>query len=279
MRAGRKTRLIVNADDFGRTREVCDGVVQAFRDGLATSTTLVATSPAFDYAVGLARGLPELGVGVHLAIDEYPPLSRQDDIPSLVRDDGTFHPRVTNLLRIIRGQADPRHVLREWTAQIDKVRSTGLRISHLDGHGHCHVCPRLVDVVSTLLERFNIRAARIPAEPLRHFGGVQRHVEKLLLYAASARAARSWTISRSDYFLGFSKGGNLTPAYIHRLLSGLRPGVTELMAHPSTSDEDVYGLSYGWRRDLQSLLLCTKAEAAQRYDVQFITYHELVKST
>ncbi|HEX5041524.1 MAG TPA: ChbG/HpnK family deacetylase [Candidatus Polarisedimenticolaceae bacterium] len=271
-----KTRLIVNADDFGRTREVCDGVARAFRDGLATSTTLVANGPAFEYAVNVARTLPGLAIGVHLTIDEYAPLSPHGEIRSLLRADGTFHPRARNLLRIIQGKADPRHVLREWTAQVDKVRSTGLRISHVDGHGHCHVCPRLADVVSTLLERFDIRAARLPAEPLRHFGGgVLRHVEKVLLYAASAHAGRSWTMARNDYFMGFSEGGRLTPAHMHRILSRLRPGVTELMTHPSTSDEDIFGLSYGWRGDLESLLLCTKAEAASRYGVQFITYHDL----
>jgi predicted glycoside hydrolase/deacetylase ChbG (UPF0249 family) len=273
-----RAELIVNADDFGRTREVCDGVSKAFLGGLLTSTTVVANSPAFEYAVGVAKGLPELAVGVHLALDEYPPLSKPGDIPTLVQPDGSFYPRGAAFLRIMRGKASQEQVAREWAAQIDKVRSAGIRISHIDGHGHCHVCPMLGDVISTLLSKFDIKAARLPAESVGHFSGsVLRYIEKLLLYTASLNTRRYWgTTATNDHFMGFSEAGRLTRRDIDGVLAGLRPGVTELVAHPSTSDRDVYGLSsYRWTQDLASLLTYTKQQAGEKYGVRFITYRDL----
>ena len=44
-------RLIVNADDFGFTRDVNAGIVEAHTHGILTATTLMANGDAFDDAV------------------------------------------------------------------------------------------------------------------------------------------------------------------------------------------------------------------------------------
>jgi len=66
-------RLIVNADDFGFTRDVNQGIVEAHREGILTATTLMATGPAFEDAVRLARENPSLDVGCHLVLVGAPP--------------------------------------------------------------------------------------------------------------------------------------------------------------------------------------------------------------
>ncbi len=60
--------LIVNADDFGFTRDVNEGIVHAHREGILTATTLMATGLAFEHAVALARENPGLDIGVHLVL-------------------------------------------------------------------------------------------------------------------------------------------------------------------------------------------------------------------
>ena len=61
-------QLVVNADDFGFTRDVNAGIVAAHRDGILTATTLMATGEQFDDAVRLAREIPSLDVGCHLVL-------------------------------------------------------------------------------------------------------------------------------------------------------------------------------------------------------------------
>jgi predicted glycoside hydrolase/deacetylase ChbG (UPF0249 family) len=61
-------RLIVNADDFGFTRGVNAGIVEACQQGILRSTTLMANGLAFEDAVERALGAPELDVGCHLVL-------------------------------------------------------------------------------------------------------------------------------------------------------------------------------------------------------------------
>src|ERR1044072_1800971 len=63
--------LIVNADDFGLSDAVNKGIVEAHEDGVVTSTSLMARRPAAAQAVGLARGLPSLAVGLHVDIGQW----------------------------------------------------------------------------------------------------------------------------------------------------------------------------------------------------------------
>ena len=59
---------MVNADDFGFTPDVNEGIVEAHQHGILTSTTLMANGGAFEDAVRLASQNPALGVGCHLVL-------------------------------------------------------------------------------------------------------------------------------------------------------------------------------------------------------------------
>src|SRR5256712_3264171 len=83
-------QLIVNADDFGLTEQVSRGILDAHREGIVTSTTLMANGGAFDAAVTLARRSPPLSVGVHLHLTQGAPLSPPSKIPTLVDGRGRF---------------------------------------------------------------------------------------------------------------------------------------------------------------------------------------------
>ena len=55
--------LIVNADDLGWTAGVNRGIAQAHRNGIVTSSSLLANGGAFEDGVRVARALPALGIG------------------------------------------------------------------------------------------------------------------------------------------------------------------------------------------------------------------------
>src|SRR3954466_16019015 len=83
-------RLIVNADDFGRSRSINEAVVRAHREGVLTTASLMVNEPACDEAVALARENPRLGVGLHLSLlcgrSALPP----ENIPGLVNEKSEF---------------------------------------------------------------------------------------------------------------------------------------------------------------------------------------------
>ena len=51
-------RLVVTADDFGLSKGVTDGILEAHRNGIVTRTSIIAAGRAFDYAVVLAQANP-----------------------------------------------------------------------------------------------------------------------------------------------------------------------------------------------------------------------------
>src|SRR5512141_1420533 len=64
--AGARRRLIVNADDFGRSSAINAAVIRAHREGILTTASLMVNESACEEAVALARLNPKLGVGLHL---------------------------------------------------------------------------------------------------------------------------------------------------------------------------------------------------------------------
>jgi chitin disaccharide deacetylase len=105
-------RLIVNADDFGLSAGVTEGIVEAHERGIVTSTSLMVDAPAAADAVTAAREHPRLSVGLHFV----------DDTPAI---------------------EDPAHLAREFACQLARFRELMARDpTHVDSHHHVHM-PRM----------------------------------------------------------------------------------------------------------------------------------------
>src|SRR3954471_9634735 len=160
-------RLIVTADDFGMALDVNEAVEEAHRRGVLTCASLVVTGDAAADAVARARRMPDLGVGLHLALVGAPPALDPDDIPALMDRKGrglSSTPGRTGaqiaLFRDVRRQARA-----EVRAQLDLFHKTGLPLDHVDGHWHFHQHPAVADALAELAPEYSIRAVRIPYEP------------------------------------------------------------------------------------------------------------------
>ena len=245
--------LIVNADDLGWTDGVNRGIVEAFRHGIVTSTSLLANGPAFAGAVKAARSAPGLGVGVHLNLSDGPPVADCASVMSLLNDNGEFAggPESLLLKRARRGLV-LREVEEEWDAQIQRVRDAGIQPTHIDGHKHVHMLPGLFEIALRLAKKHGIGAIRVSLEEsslrtalasgAKHRAGVvmkqgvQARGLKLLARDAREQAERAG-IATADYFCGIAQTGELTRDGVIQLLRSLPEGTTELMCHPGYVDE------------------------------------------
>jgi chitin disaccharide deacetylase len=245
--------LIVNADDLGWTEGVNRGIAEAHLHGIVTSASLLANGCAFESGVKLALTTPGLGVGVHLNLSDGKPVADPESVTSLVNDRGEFQGGPESLLiRQARGKVDSAEVEREWDAQIQRVRDTGIRPTHVDGHKHVHMLPGLFETALRLAKRHGIDAIRISHEEssLRTAlsaganqkttvvmkQGVQARGLKLLASDAREMAERAG-IASADYFCGIAQTGELTRDGVIRLLDVLPQGSTELMVHPGYADD------------------------------------------
>jgi len=137
-------------------------------------------------------------------------------------------------------------VERELTAQIDRIRSEGIRLTHLDAHKHVHAFPPIFAIVARLAERFGIPVVRVPYERWLPVWGddQQRRTARgqaLLNAAMLPWARRDYRMAvvhglRAPQFVGRSHTGVLSADSLDGLLRRLRPGVTELMVHPGYVD-------------------------------------------
>jgi hopanoid biosynthesis associated protein HpnK len=245
--------LIVNADDLGWAEGVNQGIAEAFRHGIVTSTSLLANGDAFAGGVNTARSAPGLGVGVHLNLSDGAPVADRESVMSLLNDDGNFAGGPESLLlRRARRGLMLAEVEEEWDAQIRRVRDAGIQPTHLDGHKHVHMLPGLFEIALRLAKKHGIGAIRVSLEESslraalsfgakQHAGvvmkqGVRARGLKLLARDAREQAERAG-IATADYFCGIAQTGELTREGVAQLLRSLPEGTTELMCHPGYADE------------------------------------------
>lgn len=206
-------RLIVNADDFGRTPGVNRGIVEAHARGIVTSATLMVNAPAAADAAILAKQHPQLGVGLHVALTGGAPTLAPDQLRTLVDARGQLPQKPDGLAK-----ADPHEILAEARAQLRRFRElTGALPTHFDSHHHSHKLPAVLEALITLAWETGL--------PVRNAGPEVK--------AALDRE----TIRTTDHFIEafFDEGATLES--LIEMLGELLPGTTELMCHPAVVDD------------------------------------------
>ncbi len=143
-------KVIINSDDFGYSRGVNYGILDAYRLGILTSTTVMANMPGFDHAVSLKKDYPNLGVGVHLTLTCGEPLL--SNVTTLT-EGRNFRP-----LKDYREgcEIDSDELYQEWNAQIQKVYRAGIVPTHLDSHHHTHTFGKNQEVVVALAQKYDL---------------------------------------------------------------------------------------------------------------------------
>ena len=126
-------KLIVNADDYGMSKGVNLGIIEAHKNGIVTSTTLMVTMPEVEHGLLLAKDYPDLGIGLHLNCTLNKPLT---DCKTLIKDNGDFYKPRENPNQDL---FDEEEIYREFLAQYELfVKLVGRKPTHLDSHLYAH---------------------------------------------------------------------------------------------------------------------------------------------
>ncbi len=225
--------LIVNADDFGLSELTNEGIIKGHKEGIITSTSIMANMPAFQHAVKLARRNKKLGVGVHLNLTTGKPLSENK---SLCDAKGEFGPN--NLKKLLKRGISIWDIENELRRQIERVRDANIRITHLDGHKHIHVLPKVRKVIVKLAMEYGIKYVRLPYES---YGDIMNFSLKKHIVNFSARTSsklwRAHGLISPDHFFGTTYTGKLNYHNLHNLVGAVKDGVNEIMAHPGLYDK------------------------------------------
>ena len=255
-------RLIVNADDFGYTRGVNAGIVRGFRDGIVTSTTIMANGDAFEDAIKCAQANPKLGVGCHLVLVGGKCIAPAKEVGYLVDSEGRLPASLPALLsKLSTGSVGPETIETELRAQVERVIAVGLRPTHFDSHKHTHVHPKVMEVVVRVAEEFKITRIRKPFEDTTALlwpvfrAGVSSWKQRATALIAGVnvsgfrKLASLHGMRMPDHFMGVAATGRLNREAILAMIGAMRDGVTELMCHPGEYDEDLEKSSTRLKRE------------------------------
>ena len=249
-------RLIVNADDYGRTPGVNEGTLEAYVKGIVTSATVMVLEPAAEQGIQLANAAaPGLALGLHFAVTGGGPCASPASSLWKLAPGGRF---VRNL-----EQLPPRipaeEVRRELEAQIALFeKMAGKPPTHIDSHHHSALHVSIQPVFADVAAEHGL--------PVR---------------ASNGRAAvqlREAGVRVPDRFLESFFGSGATAANLKLLLEHLRDGVSELMCHPGYPDEAlIAGSSYAKEREKEIAALCDPSvrEALTSFGVELVTFRDL----
>jgi predicted glycoside hydrolase/deacetylase ChbG (UPF0249 family) len=305
-------KLIVNADDFGLTAGVNRAIVETHSTGVVSSATLMANGAAFEDAVAAARSAPNLSVGCHVVLVDGTPVSPPGALDTLVAirsaEPEKFYSSLSAFAaRAMLGGFDRDQLVAEITAQIRKLQSSGITVTHLDTHKHAHIFPEILTALLRAARICGVRAIRNPFVPIktmpaRLFKGKRdlwkRYSQVRMLHTFSRQflqktkraglltpdgvvgVIETGSVNRSDDSPDDSVGYS---SLLRQTLASLPEGTWEWVCHPGYNDAD---LSATGTRLLDSReeerRLLTSAELRQFLDEQqisLISYRDFAESS
>lgn len=232
-----KKYLIINADDLGLSKEINDGIMDAHRNGIATSASLMTNQEYFSDVLPAIEQNPNLGVGIHLNILRGRPISQ---LEYLVDSRGNFQGNIAllTLKFLLNPKKTTEEVSREFDAQIKKAVDAGVKITHLDTEKHSHIFPFIFKIVINLAKQYNIKSIRFPFEKMTSAKNVSpRQWLKILFsnlfYKKCLSMIKQSGLSYPDFFYGISLSERFSVNNLKELVDNLQPGVSELSCHPA----------------------------------------------
>jgi hopanoid biosynthesis associated protein HpnK len=289
-------RLIVNADDFGLTAGINRAIVEAHTRGIVTSSTLMANGNAFEDAVRLARSVPRLSVGCHVVLIDGEPVLDAKRLPSITsaRSGGTrFRDGLKSFAaRALAGRLDPGELEAEATAQIRKLQSAGVRVSHLDTHKHTHLFPAVLRPLLRAARACGVRAIRNPFGPRKPLKSSElltrpslwtRYAEVRILRALATKfreSASQESFATPDGTLGIEVTGALDEKLFRGIAAIMPEGTWEFVCHPGYNDDDLKSVTTRLRASRETeLRVLTMPEARQlllQHGIDLISYRDLI---
>jgi hopanoid biosynthesis associated protein HpnK len=265
-------QLVVTADDFGASLEINEAVERAHREGILTAASLMVGEPAAADAVERARRMPELGVGLHVALTNARPVLPAARVPDLVDGRGLFDSRLVRAgVRYFASSRARAQLRDEIAAQFDAFAATGLPLDHVDAHNHMHVHPTLFSMILESGKARGMKAMRVPFEPFHLCAAGIGNAIAIGPWASLMRARlRRAGVLANDAVFGLNDTGRLDEKRVLEIVARLPEGVSELYLHPATSPA-----GYARAEEFDALLSPRVRDAIARRGIALVTFGAL----
>ena len=291
-------QLIVNADDFGLTAGVNRAIDETHRTGIVTSATLMASGAAFEDAVRTARSLPGLSVGCHVVLVDGSPVAPPERLDTLLAirsaEPQNFYSSLSAFAaRATLGGFDREQLVEEITAQIRKIQSAGIAVTHLDSHKHTHIFPEILAALLRAARICGVPAVRSPFVPMKaiqaqRFAGrknlIKRYGQVRILNTFAPhfkKQLRRSGLRAPDGVIGVIETGTLDSVLLLQALASLPDGTWELVTHPGYADADLRNvrtrLIESRERERDLLVSAEVKDFLRQQKIGIVGYRDLAK--
>jgi len=220
-------QLIINADDYGRTPEINKAIIDAFKNGIVSDMSMLATCEAgfSDACKKEYMDLFKKKAGVHVSLTLGKPLTEEMRKCSYFCDkEGCFYSKMPRKKGVIMSKKMIRLVTDEFNAQIQRINNGNWEITHIDSHQHIHFRPAILKALLLSCKENDIRIVRI--SNTNKTRAIMRIVAKWVNWKI-----HSFGIKTTDYFGSYKM--------LNEVVDDEECKVCEILCHPMYNSEGV----------------------------------------
>ena len=241
--------VIIHTDDIG----MCQASVEAFADlneaGIISSGAVMVPCPWFLQAADYARQHPQADLGVHLTLTSewktyrWGPVSTRDPASGMIDEEGYFY----HLTGPAQKHGEPAAVELELTTQVERAFKAGIVPTHIDTHMYSMGHPKFMGIYIMLAMKFHL-PPMIPRLDEAGFRLAGLDAESAQAAAAMIQQLEGSGIPVLDSLSGMSLDTDENSMErTKQALSGLQPGITHFIIHPSKDTPELRAITPDWR--------------------------------
>ncbi|MCB0629697.1 MAG: polysaccharide deacetylase family protein [Lewinella sp.] len=248
--AGTKV-IMLHADDAGMCTEANIATKQNLLEGYIQSAAAMPPCPEFEDMIRWAIDHPKMDVGLHLALTSewktyrWPSVLPPSEVPGLIDGEGKMWREVIDVVQ----HATPDEVAREVRAQIEKSIALGYRPDHIDTHmGTLYGHPEYAKAYLEIAQEYEIPANVIDMsnpEVLAHFRKAGYPINDDMI-----AVMKTYKLPQLDFFTSAPNAKTYEDKLesFKELIRNLRPGITEIIFHPSVYSQKLKTITNSWQQ-------------------------------
>lgn len=240
-------KLIINADDYGLSKSISDGIILGIREGYITSTSIMANMTWAEYAIQKALEYNIDCIGLHINLTVGKPILKNDN---LINNNGYFY---YNKEQIENPKLTYQDAYNEIMAQVNAISNYSdgkLKIDHLDTHHHLMDNPNIKQAIVDIAQKLNL--------PIRKYDNIQNIKCPDFLY-------KDFTIN------------NVSIDSIKQMIEKYKNDnvVVELMTHPGLIDEYTKTVTSYLNREKELLVLKESKKLGLFEGIDLVSFQQL----
>lgn len=246
-----KKVIMLHADDIGMCEEANIAANAQLMNNQIQSAAVMMPCPNADEFILWAKDNPNMDVGLHLTLTSewkeyrWATVTQHEEVPGLLDPDI----KMWHSVRQVVMNATAEEVEKEIRAQIEKSISLGYRPDHIDTHmGTLYGDARYVKVFYKVAEEYGIPANVIDLsnpEVVEVFKSQGYPMDESII-----QLAKEYSMPKLDFFTSAPKANTYEEKIdnFKKLIKSLKPGITEIIFHPSVESENLKGITNSWQQ-------------------------------